>query len=139
VLQVSSPPAVDIPVDLVPMSEVLQPGRGYAVVLRVAGVDFVTVEAFALHSAAGSNVALRADGATTFTPLALAVPFRVEGMRRCTQTTPHDVVSRVTVTITRTSGDTVTGSMVVAAQAAAADAWTGPVPGVLPSLQLSGQ
>jgi hypothetical protein len=139
VLQISSPPAVDIPVDLVPMGKVLTPGRGYAVVLRVAGVDFVSVEAFTLPSTAGSNVALRANGSTAFTPLALAVPFRVEGMRRCTQTTAHDVVSRVTVTLTRTNGDTVSGSTLVAAQAAAADAWTGPVPGALPLLQLAGQ
>jgi len=139
VLQVSSPPAVDVPVDLVPMAKLLQPGRGYAVVLRVAGVDFVSVEAFALPSAAGSNVALRANGATSFTPLALAVPFRVEGMRRCTQTTAHDVVSRVTVTMTRTNGESLSGSALVAAQSTASDAWAGPVPGKMPVLQLAGQ
>jgi len=108
-------------------------------VLRVAGVDFVSVEAFALPSTAGSNVALRPSGAAAFTPLALAVPFRLEGMRRCTQTTALDVVSRVTVTVTLTNGQSVSGSTLVAAQAAAADAWTGPVPGVLPVLQLAGQ
>ena len=139
VLKISSPPAVDVPVDLVPMAKLVQPGRGYAVVLRVAGVDFVSVEAFALPSTAGSNVALRPSGAAAFTPLALAVPFRLEGMRRCTQTTALDVVSRVTVTVTLTNGQSVSGSMLVAAQAAAADAWTGPVPGVLPVLQLAGQ
>jgi len=139
VLEVEEPPAFDIPVDLVPMAASVEAGRGFALVVSVVGVDFVTIEAYPLASSSGSNVALKASGATAFTPLPLAVPFRVEGFRRCTQTTAHDVVSRVTATITLQSGETVTGSALVAAQSTAADPWTGPVPGALPSLQLAGQ
>jgi len=139
VLEVSAPPAVDVPVDLVPMDQSVAAGRGLALVLSVVGVDFVTIEAYPLASATGSNVALKSGGAGGFTPLALAVPFRVEGFRRCTQTTAHDVVSRVTATITLQSGESVTGSALVAAQSAAGDPWTGPVPGALPVLQLAGQ
>jgi hypothetical protein len=60
-------------------------------------------------------------------------------MRRCTQTTAHDVASRVTVTIALQDGEVVSGSALVAAQDLAADPWTGPVPGALPVLQLAGQ
>ncbi|HZL98731.1 MAG TPA: prepilin-type N-terminal cleavage/methylation domain-containing protein [Planctomycetota bacterium] len=139
VLEVTSAPSLDIPVDLVPMSRTIEPGRGHALVLRVAGVDHVAVEAYPLPSTAGSNVAFRASGSPDFVPLPLVVPFRVEGLRRCTQTTPHYVISRVTVTLALQDGRRVSGSAVVAAQSAVADAWSGPVPGSLPDLLLAGQ
>jgi hypothetical protein len=138
-LVLDAPPAVDVPVDLVPMAQSVRPGRGHALVLRVEGVDFVSVEAYPLASAAGSRVALRAAGATSFTPLAYTIPLRIEGIRRCTQTAAHDVVSRVTATITLQDGDSVSGTALVAAQSASADPWTGPVPGALPVLQLAGE
>jgi hypothetical protein len=138
-LVVDESPAIDVPVDLVPLGATLRPGRGYALVLRVSGVDFVNVEAFPLASTADSNVAFRAAGAGAFVTQPLAVPLRLEGVRRWTQTAAHEMVGRVTTTIVMQDGTRVSGTASVLAQTAVADAWSGPVPGAPPALALAGQ
>jgi hypothetical protein len=64
---------------------------------------------------------------------------RLEGVRRWSQTTAHDAVSRATTTIVLQDGTRVSGSAGVLAQTAVADAWSGPVPGSTPALSLAGQ
>jgi prepilin-type N-terminal cleavage/methylation domain-containing protein len=138
-LVVDEAPAIDVPVDLVPLGATIRPGRGYALVLRVSGVDYVNIEAYPLASTADSNVAFRASGPGAFVTQPLAVPLRLEGVRRWTQTGAHEMVSRVTTTIVMQDGTRVSGTASVLAQTAVADAWSGPVPGAPPALALAGQ
>jgi prepilin-type N-terminal cleavage/methylation domain-containing protein len=138
-LVVDEAPAIDVPVDLVPLGTTIQPGRAYTLVLRVSGVDYVNIEAYPLGSTAGSNVATRTTPTGAFTTQPLAIPLRLEGVRRWSQTTAHDAVSRVTTTIVLQDGTRVSGSAGVLAQTAVADAWSGPVPGSTPALSLAGQ
>jgi prepilin-type N-terminal cleavage/methylation domain-containing protein len=138
-LVVDETPALDIPFDLVPLGTTLLPGRGYTLVLSVSGVDYVNLEAYPLASAAGSNVATRTTPTGAFTTQPLAIPVRLEGVRRWSQTAAHDVVRRVTTTIVMQDGSTVSGSTSVLSQSAVADAWSGPVPGRPANPVLAGQ
>lgn len=138
-LAVRAAPAVEVPIDLMPLAATLKPGRAYALVLRVVGSDSVTLSAQPLASAVGSSVALRTAAATSFLPQALSIPFRLEGLQTCTQTVAHELVSRVTAQIRLVSGESLSASASVAAQAAVSDPWTGPVPDAIPSLRLASQ
>jgi len=132
-------PTLEVPIDLFAMGAEVEPGVPYTVVLRYTGTGFCIVRKVGSPSASFTGVASARDGGSSFGRDAIEVPLTFDGMRSYTQTDDYDVVVRVTTTVERNNGRTLTSSSIVASQLAVPNPWYGQIPGELPELDLEGQ
>ena len=133
------PPTVEVPIDLFAMGAELEPGVPYTIVLRYTGIGLCMIRNVGSPSAAVTGVASSRNGEDDFLRDAFEVPLEFDGMRSYTQANDYDVVVRVTTTIERTDGRTLSSSSIVASQIAVTNPWYGQVAGELPALELEGQ
>jgi len=130
-------PDVDVALDLSPLALSVTPGTPYTLVLDYEGSGAVFLRRGASDGATG--VATRWVDETTFGAEDVAVALSLDGALAFTQTVRHEVVNRVTTTITLTDGRSISGSALVATQAAITEPWHGAAPGEFPELALSGR
>jgi len=117
--------------DISGLGELILPGRAYTLVFTMAGPGVLFMGASATASAANSGVAQASDGYGALQPIAMSVPFQLEGLQRMTKTESYEVVSRVSLELHMDDGQHVMGSASVASQSTVPGEWLGAVPGEL--------
>lgn len=96
--------ASELSIDISPMHAALAPGRAYALVVSVEGDTPLVIGATAVPRARMSGSAFRAREEPVFDPVPWLVPARLDGKRIYTSTVPHEVVDKVSVTVTWDDG-----------------------------------
>ncbi len=130
-----SVPSAPVSLSVPSLATVIEPGRAYTLVLGVD--DYAALIVRARGSSSGLEaVAHKSNSGGSFSSTNMAVPFSLEGTNTYTQTTEHNVVRNVTLTLTRADGATHTVSAAVTTQVVADDPWFGSVPGDLPTIQI---
>lgn len=86
-------------------------------------------------SSENSGIAQSASLNGDLLPVAMAVPFSLEGMQRISQTAEFEPVSFVSVSVEMESGKTASGSASVTSQAGVPGQWAGVVAGELEDLE----
>jgi len=131
-------PLAAVPIDLTAMGITLEPGKAYTLVLRYTGDGMVAVRS-APDGSGGTEVAAQDDAGSAFVPSGVEVQVNLDGTRVFSQTAEHQVIARVSVTVTLLNGRSMTASAAIDGQLAATNPWHGAVPGELPSLESYGQ
>ncbi len=127
-LQVDADPGL-VSLDLSPLGAVIEPGRAYTLVMDLQSAGFLVVAGDEIAGAQHSGVAQSAAVDGPLQPVAMAVPFALQGMQRITQTEEFEPISRLTVALAMEDGAEALGSAGVASQMAVPGAWLGVVPG----------
>lgn len=130
-------PLLAAQIPLGPLALPVKPGEAYCLVIRPTDLTFFNLLTTPGVTSPSSPVSLKRAGGS-FMPQNMTVTFTVGGSRRFTQTTEHDVIDRVTATITMTDGTVRQGTVLVAGQVVADDPWLGVVPQEIPALEQSG-
>jgi prepilin-type N-terminal cleavage/methylation domain-containing protein len=115
--------------DLSKMGALIEPGRAYTLVLSMAGPGVLHVAASPTGAASNSGVAQATLAYGMLEPLAVSVPFQLQGMQRITQTEEFEPVSRVSLTLEMQDGQSVSGSAGITSQTSVPGLWMGAVPG----------
>jgi hypothetical protein len=133
-LEIDTDPSV-VSLDLSPLGVAIEPGRAYTLVMSMQSEGFVVMGGHPIGSADNSGIAQSASLNGALQPVAMSVPFRMEGMQRITQTAEFEPVSRVSVTVAMDSGRSASGSASVTSQVSVPSLWEGAVSGELEVLE----
>ena len=135
---VYSVPVVDVPLDLAPMSAVVEPGHAYTLVVRVAGRGAVLLGGTPGADSSVSGVSRRPWSDGDHESISYEIDRSLDGWATYTQSAAHDVIASVTLVVETTDGSKISRSAALLGQTAVANPWLGAIPGELPSLQLTG-
>jgi len=113
----------------------LEPGRGYAVVLRVVGTNARVVLPAHVQVPTREDVAHKDAGTAEYDEQRFVVPFRLVGDLTTTSTVAHDVPQTVHTVLTTADGRANQATTAVLGQVLAPDPWAGAVPGELPEVR----
>jgi prepilin-type N-terminal cleavage/methylation domain-containing protein len=120
----------EVPTSVTPisLSQALEPGVGYTLVIRPLGTNKIILKAMPAAPALDVEEVGLLTG-TTWTMQPLAVPFDVKGPWSRTSTDTFDVINMVTLTAYPTDRPLQQRSAAVLSQAVTEDPWLGVVPG----------
>lgn len=127
------PPSSTLSLDLSSMPA-LQPGRGYALVLRVVGTNARVVLAAHIGVGTRDDVAFKGDPGGSYDKASYVVAYRLTGTASATSTVAHRVTQVVHTALATTDGRAVAADAPLLGQVLATDPWAGAVPGEVPGL-----
>lgn len=133
-LEIDATPS-QVSLDLSPLGAIIEPGRAYSLVISMQSEGFIVVGGDSVAAAENSGVAQSSSLNGSLQPVAMAVPFALQGMQRITQTAEHEPISRVSLTVAMDSGKTASGSASVTSQVAIPGLWEGVVSGEIEALE----
>jgi prepilin-type N-terminal cleavage/methylation domain-containing protein len=110
------------------LSEPLEVGTGYTLVITPLGQNIVVLQKFNVSASVDVDEVAKHNG-SAWAPQAVTVPFAVRGPWTRTSTITHNVVTMVTLTAYPTNRPLQQRSAAILSQALTMDPWLGVVPG----------